>query len=376
MRQRGRDGELRKLSYQGGVMRPKSLVLLALALGCGLVASIGISQVLDGTKPAPVDTSPIYVALKNINVGDPVTDQTVSLEEWPTDKIPVGAISKWENIEERRPRSTIYQGEPILDTKLLGKGQTNDPIKGVPKGMRLYTISVDARKSAAGLLSPGDRVDLQIYASRNEREGIKAPMTKIFMQNLRVYAVDQTIDKSSDGEEARNVAKTISLIVTPAQASKITLAENLGEVSLIPRNPDDDAVVDDSEQGAAELLGLSTANNREMEQKADEPSDGGASGPGLKTLIEQAMSGAFAQAAQASAGGNANPPWQMTIIYPNEVSRVEFSASGEPLDSTTQQGPASSLAPFVAPVPAPTPPDVAPAAPDSPIPFPIDLQRK
>ena len=46
-------------------MRPKSLILLALALGCGLIASIGISQVLDSknNKPAVVETTPIYVAL-------------------------------------------------------------------------------------------------------------------------------------------------------------------------------------------------------------------------------------------------------------------------------------------------------------------------
>ena len=48
-------------------MRPKSLILLAMALGCGLVASIGISQVLDGQKQVSVETVPIYVALTNIN---------------------------------------------------------------------------------------------------------------------------------------------------------------------------------------------------------------------------------------------------------------------------------------------------------------------
>jgi pilus assembly protein CpaB len=105
------------------MMRPKSLVLLALALGCGLVASIGISQVLDGSnKPAAVETAPIYVALKNINVGDPLDEKMVSLEEWPKDKVPVGAITKWEDLVERRPRSNIYQGEPLLDSKLLAKG--------------------------------------------------------------------------------------------------------------------------------------------------------------------------------------------------------------------------------------------------------------
>jgi pilus assembly protein CpaB len=350
-------------------MRPKSLVLLALALGCGLVASIGISQVLDGSnKPAPVETAPIYVALQNINVGDPVTDKLVSLEEWPKDKVPVGAISKWEDLEDRRPRSNIYQGEPILDNKLLAKGQTNDPIKGVPEGMRLKTISVDARKSAAGLLSPGDRVDVQIFVRPNDSQGISMPFTKIFLQNIRVYAVDQTIEKSADGSETRSVAKTVSLIVTPAQANRITLAENLGEVSLIPRNPDDDKVVDDAEQGADELFGRSTSSSRAKEQitRIEEQKSGPLSG--LQSLVE-----AVASAAQTSASAApAKPAFQMTIMYPNEVSKFEFSSSGEPLNLTSVTAPAS------APTPSATEPATPGPAPDQPaLPpgFPINLRR-
>ena len=77
-------------------MRPKSLILLALALGCGLVASLGISQVLDSKngQVAVVETVPIYVALHNINLGDPIDEGMVSLEEWPKSKVPVGAITK------------------------------------------------------------------------------------------------------------------------------------------------------------------------------------------------------------------------------------------------------------------------------------------
>ena len=137
-------------------MRPKSLALLALALACGLIASIGISQVLDNrNKNVAVETVPIYVALQNINLGDPIDDGMVSLQEWPKDKVPVGAIDTWANIEDRRPRHAIFEGEPILDGKLLVKGHTNDPMNTLPKDMRLKTVSVDARKSAAGLLSPG-----------------------------------------------------------------------------------------------------------------------------------------------------------------------------------------------------------------------------
>jgi pilus assembly protein CpaB len=295
-------------------MRPKSLILLALALGCGLVASIGISQVLDkNNRPAAVETAPIYVALKNINVGDPVTEGMVSLEEWPKDKVPPGAITSWEALESRRPRSNIYAGEPILEGKLLAKGQTNDPIQGVPAGMRLKTVSVDARKSAAGLLSPGDRVDLQLYVARNEAYGITAPVTRIFLQNIRVYAVDQAIEKNADGEDARSVAKTVSLIVTPSQANKITTAENVGEVSLIPRNPDDETVVDESEQTMGDLAGTAGHNSRKKEQDASvagsEESAGSGALASLQKLMQQAVSATADAAASVPAGSQlrANP---------------------------------------------------------------------
>lgn len=368
-------------------MRPKSLILLALALGCGLVASIGISQVLDkSNRPVAVETAPIYVALQNINVGDPLSETMVALEEWPKDKVPVGAVTTWEALEDRRPRTNIYQGEPILDGKLLAKGQTNDPIQGVPAGMRLKTISVDARKSAAGLLSPGDRVDMQIYINRNEAYGITSPMTRIFLQNVRVYAVDQTIEKSADGEDARAVAKTVSLIVTPAQANKITLAENMGEVSLIPRNPDDESVVDDSQQEFEDLTLSSTANSRrkEQESKGNSVEEPGALS-GLKSLMEQAMA-ASAAAASTPAPLPTSPPFQMDIIYPTEVATIHFEG-GRPLNvqDATQATTAAINAPLSAPAPAPADgpaaapePDAAAPAADgnAPLGFPIDFQVK
>ncbi|MCA9262146.1 MAG: Flp pilus assembly protein CpaB, partial [Planctomycetales bacterium] len=338
----------------------KSLVLLALALGCGLIASIGISQVLDSSnKPAPVETVPIYVALQNINLGDPISEALVSLEEWPKDKVPAGAITRWEDIEERRPRATVFQGEPLLDSKLLAKGQISDPIQGVPPGMRLKTISVDARKSAAGLLSPGNRVDVQIFGRRHTSGGVEVPFTKIFLQNIRVFAVDQEISRSADGTEARTVAKTVSLVVTPAQANRITLAENLGEVSLIPRNPDDEHIVDDEIQDIDDLLNPSTANSRAKESVAVEEPE--AENP-LKSMI-----GSLAPAAMAQT--SVKPEFKMTIIYPNDVEQIRFS-NGEPV---VEKGGASPPTPVMPPFTMEAPKGEKLDGPED---FPIDLNQK
>ena len=269
-------------------MRPKSLMLLVLALGCGLVASIGISQVMDRNSRRPVaETTPIYIALHNINLGDPIDASMVSLQEWPKDKAPPGAISQLEDLEGRRPRATIIQGEPLLDGKLLAPGQLADPITSIPKGFRLKTISVDAEKSAAGLLSPGDRVDVQLFVKRDERNGIDSARTKVILQNIRVFAVDQTVQRSPDGGEERTIAKTISLLLTPQQASKLTLAENLGLVSLIPRNPDDEESADLAEYSSDDLLFDGGKNSREKEQareaKVEKPKDNS----GLLSAIQQ-----------------------------------------------------------------------------------------
>lgn len=347
-------------------MRPKSLVLLALALGCGLVASIGISQVLDSNnrKTVAIETTPIYVALQNINLGDPIDESMVSLQEWPKSKVPVGAIAKWEDLEERRPRAIIFQGEPLLDSKLLAKGERHDPISGIPEGMRLATVSVDARKSAAGLLSPGDRVDVQIFVHRNERENIPHPFTKIILQNIRVYAVDQAVQRDADGTEARAVAKTVSLVVTPEQANRITTAVNLGEISLIPRHPDDDEIVEDWESDSSDIFARSDANSREKERLAKQQEE--------QEGLPAAIRGEYERIAAAKAIA----AFRMKIIYPNEVTELRFSQeTGEPLEEYEPQNaniPAAVGAPRT---PAP-PVDGGPAIDSPGEDFPIDLRHK
>jgi pilus assembly protein CpaB len=300
-------------------MRPKSLLLLALALGCGLVASIGISQVMDRNANRPAaktETVPIYVALHNINTGDPIDASMLSLQEWPKDKVPHGAVSNLEDLEGRRPRSAIIEGEPILEAKLLAAGQMADPIRSIPKGYRLKTIKVDAEKSAAGLLGPGDRVDIQLFVRRDTRNGIESAKSKVILQNIRVFAVDQTVQRSADGSEERTVAKTVSLLLTPDQASKLGLAENLGEVSLIPRNPDDEDTGTWAEYSADDLLGTTEAGSREKEQGVDDQSSHGTD---LLSAVRQTVP-------------PPRPPFIMEIVEAQDVREMRFDPeTGKPI---------------------------------------------
>src|SRR5262245_53032769 len=100
-------------------MRPKSLILLLLALGCGLVASIGISQVLEHRNQAPAapEMEKILVATKDIKVNEPFTDKNVQLEDWPKEKIPTDAIRDVKEIETQRAGGSVLVGEPIRKAK-------------------------------------------------------------------------------------------------------------------------------------------------------------------------------------------------------------------------------------------------------------------
>lgn len=341
-------------------MRPKSLLLLALALGCGLVASIGISQVMDRNSnrgKVGMETVPIYVALHNINTGDPIDAGMVSLQEWPKDKVPPGVISQLEDLEGRRPRTNIIQGEPLLELKLLAPGEVADPIREIPKGFRLKTIAVDAEKSAAGLLGPGDRVDISLFVRRDARNGIESAMSKVILQNIRVFAVDQTVQRSPEGGEERTIAKTISLLLTPEQASKLTLAEHLGEVSLIPRHPDDEGQADTTEYSADDLLTDNEKGSREKEQARDgkeNENDGG-----LLNAIRQNLP-------------PAKPPFVMEIVEAEDVREALFDAdTGKPIrDSQSGTQPAK---PGASPMTAPdsTPGDQSEVKPDD---FPIKFE--
>ena len=108
-------------------MRPKSLILLLLALGCGLVAAIGINQVL-ANRPVQqaADTGemvPIFVALTDIGMGDPLSPEVLKLEDWPKSKVPNGVLADLADVEGRRaPGEDTSPASPSSRPSCLPRG--------------------------------------------------------------------------------------------------------------------------------------------------------------------------------------------------------------------------------------------------------------
>ncbi len=256
-------------------MRPKSLALLLLALGCGLVASIGITQVMTrGSGEAGTgDGGSILIAAADIPLGTRLTPAAVKLEPWPKDKMPVGAILHVEDVENRRARSKLCAGQPILDSLLSAKGANQQGATAmIPVGYRVVPVKVDLVSGGSDLILPGDRVNVMVHLVRDINRGINETVTRTILQDIKVFAVNDMLDLDKEKEGSKSIsAKTISLLVTPEQAAKIMLASQLGILNLVMRSSEDDKTDAQVEVRTGDLLGASGGAQREKEESQDQP---------------------------------------------------------------------------------------------------------
>lgn len=288
-------------------MRPKSMILIVVALGCGLIASIGISQVMEnrsGSAPAPAPTETIYVAVRDVPLGQIMNAQMVKMEDWPKDKIPEGAIKKLENIEGRRPLARLYPGEPILSAKLVDANKFLGASDKIPKGMRVVSVKVTVDSSASGLLNPGDRVDVLVYLRRGK--GISFTTTRTIMKNVTVFAVNAVTQREVDDSGATIRAKTVSLLVRPTQVEKIMLASELGKIKLSLRRSDDD--LEDTASGATIA---------DLDQGTDDKPRTTVASEGEAGGITDFLKGMTT--ANAPSSDKSNNGWQMHIHTPQDI---------------------------------------------------------
>lgn len=255
-------------------MKTKSLILIAVALGCGLMAAVGISQVLGRTSTgggtAKVNTAPILVAITNLDIGAPLTAESLRLEQWPAEKIPEGAISDWAKVDGTYTRVRLAKGQVIANDMLMD--QKNETVVKIPDGYRVMSILVTIDEAISGLLQPGDRVDITGFFRKNSDYG--KTVAKTFMFDVRVFAVNEKTEREIDPEGKTILAKTVSLLVKPEQVETLMTASELGKLRLSLRSPYDTGTAQTDGKGLAEILGDPSERGsderspREMAQKS------------------------------------------------------------------------------------------------------------
>lgn len=218
----------------------KSILLIVIALGCGTIAAIGMRQAMarpDGS--AAEETETIYVAVSSVPSWSKLSAEVVKAEEWPKGKVPMDAVRSIEQLEGKSSLYPLYPGEPIIATKLTD-GSGKYASDRIPDGHQVMAVKVDRESALSGLVHPGDKVDVLVFV--RGRDGVKTG-TRTIMRNVTVFAVNDQIARNNESGETID-AKTVSLLVQPAQSEKLLLAKQMGTIHLALRRPGDDTQVE------------------------------------------------------------------------------------------------------------------------------------
>jgi pilus assembly protein CpaB len=135
------------------------------------------------------------------------------------------------------------------------------------------TVKVDDVVGVSGFILPGTLVDVVVVIQPPKGSGNEEMISKIALQNIKVLASGQNIDKPKNDREVERSIRAVTLQVTPEQAEKLALASSEGKLQLVMRNSVDQA--DEQTSGANKrtlLLG-------ERATLVPEPGVGSASAP-------------------------------------------------------------------------------------------------
>lgn len=248
-------------------MKPKALMLLAVAIGCGLVAMLGVQQAMQGSqKEVVVETRKVLTAIKDIHPGEPLTEENVTFKELPTTALVTygtDVVMKVEEYQERALMISAVAGDAIRKSKLSEPGQYGASSQ-IPKGKRIFTFSATDAHTHSGMLRPGDKVDVTVAFTN--RKGLME--NKVLLECVSVFACENKTVKSEDSKNEQR-ARNVTLLLSPEQDGYIKIAQSRGQLSLALRNPDDDEIINSNGVNSAALDDLKRAVGRD-----DHPSYG------------------------------------------------------------------------------------------------------
>ncbi len=136
-------------------------------------------------------------------------------------------------------RRSLAAGEVIRSGDVMHPGDHGFLAAVLAAGMRAVTVGVDAVTGSAGLILPGDRVDLIL--TQTILDGAvplgKRVAAETVLSDVRVIAIDQQIVQSAEASgTADGQARTVTLEVTQEQAERVSVAVRLGKLSLSVRS--------------------------------------------------------------------------------------------------------------------------------------------
>ena len=243
-------------------MQNRLKIALVVAVFFGLIAAYGIYNFLNQTAKERENlraaNQEIVVAAQDIAPGTTLNEEAIKkglikTMPWPKASVPVGAFSSSQQVIGKVNRVKILANEPILESRLAGEGA--GLTVRLEAGKRAIATRVDEIIGVSGFIVPDDRVDI-ILTTTPIGGNADAKISKIVMQNKRVLSVAQSTEQK-DGKP--QLARSITLEVTPQEAERLSLASTEGQIAMTLRGLGDDTAVTTVGANKRDLLALASA---------------------------------------------------------------------------------------------------------------------
>ena len=236
-----------------------TVLMVTGALGAGTAAAYFANDYIDRTveqRRAEIDAqytpSKVVVASADLRPGTFLSGDTVAVREVPRAFLHSDAVlaDDWTAVAGRVLSHGVRSGEPVLRSHLAqeaGAGFSSQ----LDEGMRALTFPVDDESSIAGMLAPGDHIDI-FFTTNNNNESVTVPL----LTNVPVIATGvRTVTNASYVDERRaSEYTTVTVSVLPENAAKITHAQDAGKITITLRQPKDAAPIDVSRVTKTTLL--------------------------------------------------------------------------------------------------------------------------
>lgn len=215
--------------------RSRLLLIGFVALLLGTFVSVMVYRTLQAKASTDNQAgTDVVIAATDIPVGAKLEEKDVKLVRLPAADLPPNAYHKKTSVLGRGAVVAINKGEFILNNKLAPETAGYGMPSLIPPGMRAVSVRVNEVVSVAGFVQPGTRVDVLWTGTA---PGSNEPETTTVLENVAVVATGQRLERSAAGDASN--APVITLLVSPDDAQKLTLASTQGRIQLVLRNPVD-----------------------------------------------------------------------------------------------------------------------------------------
>ena len=225
------------------------VVMLVGIAGLGLLGVIAMAPTPQAPRPMAAEAPPervgVLVAARAVQAGTLLKPEDLTARDTLVADLPEGAMR---DAPEARVefigamvRRTLSQGDTLRFDGVLRPGEHGFLAAVLAPGMRAVTVGVDAVSGTAGLIWPGDRVDVILTQAFDDQDAAPARRVagEVALTATRVIAVDrhlvQGMQPGQVGDTLRETNRTVTLEVTAEQATRVAVASRMGRLSLALR---------------------------------------------------------------------------------------------------------------------------------------------